>query len=255
MASFNWQSRAKAALIHLSGSVAVAALAATLVFLLWYPWPYSALAGGSRLFVLISAVDVVMGPVITFAIFDRSKPWRELRRDLAIVVLLQAAALAYGVATMYQARPVVLALEEVRFRIVPANGVLIDELPLAPSALQQLSILGPVTVRAEVPADPNERIDAVQIALAGHDIGTRPRYWRSWDQRARQDALNAGRPLSDLRLRYPARQADLDAAIARTGKPEQQLRYVPILSRFADWVALIDAGTGDVIGFAPFNAY
>lgn len=255
MASFNWQSRAKAALIHLSGSCAVAALAAALVFLLWYPWPYSALAGGSRLFVLISAVDVVMGPVITFAIFDRSKPWRELRRDLAFVVLLQAGALGYGIVTMYQARPVALALEDVRFRVVPANGVLAEELPQAPPALQRLSLLGPVTLRAEVPADPDERIDAVQHALGGHDIGARPRYWRPWDQRARQETLRAGRPLSDLRLRYPARAAELDEAIARTGQREQQLRYLPILSRFADWVALIDVSTGDVVGFAPFNAY
>ena len=44
---------------------------------------------------LVVSCDLVLGPLITFTIFDKRKPWPELRRDLAIVVALQLAALGY----------------------------------------------------------------------------------------------------------------------------------------------------------------
>ena len=80
---FAWAERLKAAGIHLGLSLVVALLAAGLVFGLWYPMPFREISGGRELFLLIVAVDVVIGPVITLAVFDRRKRWRELRRDLA----------------------------------------------------------------------------------------------------------------------------------------------------------------------------
>lgn len=248
-------SRVWAASLHLTGSALLAALAAALVFLLWYPWPYSVLAGGIGLFMLITGVDVVMGPLITFVIFDRRKPARELRHDLSIVVLLQLAALVYGLHVMYAARPVVLAFEGQRFRVVAAVDVAQDELPQAPPALQTLSVTGPVVVGTESPTDLNRQLEAIERALAGADIGTRPMYWRPWDESARKRALAEAKSLSPLRKRYESRAAEFDAAVASSGKAADQLRYLPMLSRHADWVALLDAQSGEIAGFAPFDGY
>lgn len=255
MATFDWRTRLRAALYHFSGSVLVAGLAAALVFLVWYPWPYTALAGGLGLFVLVTTVDIVMGPVITFSIFDRRKGWPELRRDLAIVVLLQLAALGFGLYTMYVARPVALAWEQTRFRVATANAVQVDELPQAVPAFRRLPLTGPVLVRTEVPTDGGDVMESIDKALQGVDLGLRPKFWRPWDDIARTQVREVARPLTGLRQRYPARAAEFDAAVARTGRPEAQLRYAPVLSRFADWIVLIDAATGDVVGYAPFNAW
>ena len=46
------------------------------------------------LFLILVAVDVMMGPLITLFIFNRAKPLRELRLDLVVVGALQLAALA-----------------------------------------------------------------------------------------------------------------------------------------------------------------
>ncbi len=51
----------------------IAALAAALVFLVWYPSPYSTLAGGTGLFLLIVSVDVVMGPALTAVVASPGK--------------------------------------------------------------------------------------------------------------------------------------------------------------------------------------
>ena len=81
-ATFDWRQRLRAAAVHLGLSALVALLAAVLVFFLWYPYPYRVISGGRELFQLVVGVDVIVGPLITFAIFDRAKPRTELRRDL-----------------------------------------------------------------------------------------------------------------------------------------------------------------------------
>ena len=92
--------RTRASAIHLVASTVVAALAGALVFFLWYPLPFREIAGGRELFLLLVAIDVVLGPLITLAVFNPRKPRTELVRDLSVVVLLQLAALAYGLHTV-----------------------------------------------------------------------------------------------------------------------------------------------------------
>src|SRR5918993_3549413 len=108
---FEWGARGRAAGIHFGISLAVALVAGLLVFALWYPYPYREISGGRDLFLLVVAVDVVLGPLITFAIFNRAKGWPHLRRDLAVVALLQLAGLGYGLWTVHLARPVHLVFE------------------------------------------------------------------------------------------------------------------------------------------------
>jgi hypothetical protein len=249
------RARWRAALIHLGCSAVLASAAAALVFLVWYPWPYSVLAGGIGLFILITGVDVVMGPLITLVVFDRRKPWTELRRDLLIVVLLQLSALGYGLHVLFVARPVALALETDRLRVVRAGDVAEAELPLAPATLQRLSLTGPVLLRTERPTDPAEVLETVERAMAGFDLGMRPKYWRAWDDLARRELIAAAKPLEPLQARYPARLAEFNAAIARTGLNAAQLRYLPMLSQHDDWIALVDVRNGNLVGYAPFNAY
>ena len=134
-ASFDWRSRLRAATIHLGLSAIVAVLAALLVFALWYPWPYGEISGGRELFRLVVAVDVVLGPLITFTIFNRAKPRRELRRDLAVVVLLQLAGLGYGLWTVQLARPVHLVYELDRFRVVHQVEIPEESAGLVPAGI------------------------------------------------------------------------------------------------------------------------
>jgi hypothetical protein len=66
-----WKDRLQASAAHFALSLLVAALAAALVFGVWYPYPYREISGGRELFFIIVAVDVVMGPLLTFAVFNR----------------------------------------------------------------------------------------------------------------------------------------------------------------------------------------
>jgi hypothetical protein len=254
-ASFGWRSRARAALIHLIANACVAMAVAALVFGVWYPWPYRDMSGGNELFALVVGVDVVLGPVITFVIFDRRKPWGELMRDVGIVVALQLAALGYGLHMTFIARPVVLALEEDRFRVVSVVDVLESELPKAQEGMRTLSLTGPRLVYTSVPSDPKLRSEALSLALKGHDIGTRPSLWRPWTAEARRAAVASAKPLADLIARRPAERATIDAAVQRTGEPMQALVYIPVIAFRGDWVALLDRRSGAIVGFASVDGF
>ena len=53
---------------HLLASALVAGGCAALVFWLWYPQPYDVLAGGVKLFVLVTSGDVILGPLLTLVV-------------------------------------------------------------------------------------------------------------------------------------------------------------------------------------------
>ncbi|WP_423596414.1 TfpX/TfpZ family type IV pilin accessory protein [Roseateles sp. MS654] len=252
ISSLNWPKRLRAAGIHLLSCLIVAACAAAVVLLVWYPWPYRIVSGGEDLLFLLMTVDVIMGPLITLAIFDLRKPRTELRRDLTIIVLLQLAALGYGLYAVYMSRPVVLALEVDRFRVTTAIGVEEAELPLASPPLRSLSVTGPRLVDVNLPDD-NDKLDAIMKGMAGLDLGARPRYWREWDSQSRQRALKAGRPVADWLATHPEVDG-LRSGIERTGLPPSRLLYLPMLARRNDWSVLVDKTTGDPVGFAPINA-
>lgn len=250
---FGLRSRLRAAGIHLGLSALVAAGAAALVFGLWYPTPFREISGGRELFFIVVAVDVVLGPLITFAVFDRRKPWGELRRDLAVVALLQLAGLAYGLHSVFIARPVVLVLEVYRLRVILPVDVTSEELTKAPVGMQSLPWRGVMVTAARTTAD-RDRLTSITQALAGKDVGMRPELWQ--DATATSQALAAAaRPLTELERRYPTRVAELGTYVTATGRPPDRLGYLPLLARRTDWIALVDGSNGRIVGYAPFDGF
>jgi hypothetical protein len=246
--------RIRAASIHFVSSILVALAAGGLIFALWYPSPYVDVSGGLELFFLVVGVDVTLGPLLTFAVFNPAKGWKVLRRDLAVIVILQVAALAYGVHTMAIARPVVLALEGERFRVVIANAVVERELPMAPEDLRTLSWTGPRLVGTSQPAK-EDVADAVMMGLAGADLGMRPRYWRHWSAADGRAAIAAGKPLSALLKDHPEKQAAVDTALAKAKRTQAQVLAVPVIARRLDWSVLVDKTTGEPVGFVPLDGF
>jgi hypothetical protein len=245
--------RLRAAYWHLVFSLAVALLAAALVFLLWYPGAYRGLSGGRDLFFLVVAVDVVLGPLLTFAVFDRAKGWPHLRRDLAVIVALQLAALAYGLHTVYIARPVALILEKDRFRVISAADVYRPELPQAQQAYRSLPLDGPWLLTLREAKEGKERSDALMMSvLSGVESSQRPIFWLPYAQAQAQAAARA-RPMADLLKQHPKHAVEITEQLRERGVDPALVRFLPVQAR-GDWVALLDA-KGEVIGFAPVDGY
>jgi hypothetical protein len=227
-------SRARAALLHLGASAGVAGLAAFLVFVLWYPTPFREISGGRELFFIVIAVDAVLGPLITCAVFDRRKPQAELVRDLAVVVILQLAGLWYGLHAVAQARPAVVALEGNRLRVVRAIDLDATELERAPEGLRSLSLTGPILVATRRPTE-SERLEAIDRGLAGQDIGMRPAFWLA-QALAGTAYARAAMPTDRLRTLHPERVA---------------MALEPVEGDVADDAAIFEVNQGRPVRVAP----
>jgi hypothetical protein len=245
------RARLRAGAIHLVLSCGIAAIAAALVFLLWYPERYKDLSGGRSLFFLVVAVDVVIGPLLTVAVFDLAKGWSHLRRDLAVIALLQLGALAYGLHTVYIVRPIALVFERDRFRIVSAADVYVKELEVAPQQYRRLPLAGPWTLGTR-PTLPAEREETIFLSLQGYDVGQRPIFWQPYEE-SRKDAVKRARPISLLLERNSDRRADLDKAVADTGLRFENAYFLPLMAR-VDAVVIVDE-VGQIAGFAPFDGF
>jgi hypothetical protein len=251
------KSRLSAAGIHLTLSLAVAGLAAWLVFALWYPYPYREISGGRELFFIVVAVDVIMGPFLTLSVFNRSKPASVLRRDLAVIGLLQLMALTYGLWTVATVRPVYLAFEMDRFRVVHAVDIPKEELNQAPPELQRLSWTGPTLVSVRAFKSEEEKLETTLAAFGGVSLSARPFLWQGY-KKAKPQILSAAKPLSDLKNRFPDQVGIIDAALRSgpdRGTASEFLAYVPMAGRDKFWTVLLDLRTIEVIAFVPIDSF
>jgi hypothetical protein len=235
-------------------SALVAAAAAWVVFMLWYPAPFGTVAGGTVLFALLIGVDLVLGPALTAVVANPAKPVAELRRDIATIVVLQLAAFSYGIYSAALARPVAVVFEADLFRVVTAAEVDSTTLNQAPSALRTLSWTGPVVMAVEKPTDAAEQLRTIELGLAGIPLAALPLHWKEYDEVAKQ-VLATSQPVSRLVERRPGAKTALERLATETSQPLSSLRYVPLVSRQAQWSAILDGKDARVIGYLPFNGF
>lgn len=244
--------------VHLLVTLVVASLAAALVMLVWYPYPYAHVAGGRELFLLLVGVDLVCGPVLTMVLFDRRKPVAELARDLGLVVVIQLLALGYGLHTAWQARPLFLVHEVDRFRVVTLADYLGEDVGLAiaslPPRLQPNSLAGPVLVGTRPVRDDDEGSTVMMEAVAGgRDFSQRPEFYVEYDATYFQRAAPMARGLSRFVDHYPQTARDAKAVLDLHRIGIEEALFLPVVGR-QYWIAILDRH-GAVLGFLPGDAF
>jgi hypothetical protein len=178
--------RLKAFGLHLSASVTLLTVILGALYLGWYRWPGWYLTGALHVVVILAIVDLALGPSLTFIVANPRKPRRVLARDIGVIVIVQLAALVYGAATLWLARPLYYPFSVDRLQIVQASDLEAREIALA---RQQNPALAPHWyslprwIWAPLPEDPDEAAKIVGSTLfGGHDVVQMPRYFKSWEQ-------------------------------------------------------------------------
>jgi hypothetical protein len=238
------RARLRAGLIDLALSAAAAAAVFLPIYFSWYPGALYDLAGGRDLFVLLVAIQLVLGPLLTAILYVPGK-WG-LRFDLVMIATLQVLALAYGVYALFESRPVNIVFVKDRFELVRATDY--------PTPQEGLSWTGPRIVGAKLPTNPKEQLEVMLSSIGGVDVQLMPRYYVPYDD-VRALARAKSEPLSTLRERNPARAAEVDALVARSGGREDALRFLPMRAGKADLSVLIDAKTGEVVRISSLKPW
>ena len=237
--------RAGAAHLVLSCSVAAAVLA--LVFLGWYPTPLDRISGVGEILQLLLAIDVTLGPLLTIVVFDRRK--RSLPLDLACIGALQLAALAYGLHAVEAGRPHHLVFVKDRFEVVSRVDLRPeDRQAAAGNPAASASWTGPRIVAAELPTSDQERRDMLfESVMGGRDVHHYPARYRDIGSQ-RERIVAKAVPLDALRALNPERLDGLAAGIAKSGRPESRLRFLPVKGPKGDAAMLVDVADAEVIG-------
>ena len=244
--------RVQAALIHLGLSALVAATIVAVMLLLWYPSPYFAAAGGGTLLMLLIGVDVVLGPLLTLIVYDPAK--KSLLYDLAVIAMLQIAALIYGVNVMASARPAFVVYLRGGFDVVSANDVVTEDMAQAQlPEFQSVPLTGPRLAAARVPVDPGVQLRiGMEAAAGGADLTAYPRYYIPYATASREAAAS-GKPLAALAQASPENAAAVARLAASSGKSADALVYLPLHTRSVQMSIVLDKANGDVVGVLPLE--
>ncbi|AVP99122.1 hypothetical protein C7S18_18965 [Ahniella affigens] len=211
------RTRWQAGLVHLAASVVVGLAILMLIRFAWYPEVLFYIAGGANLAMLIVGCDVIIGPLLTTIVFKRGK--KTLKFDLAVILLLQIAAMVYGTYVLYTARPVVLIAAGDRIYAVGYNQLDPEYWKRAPPTVK-LSAWGPTQYSVSKPFDPILQNQMIDELLRGNDLHMLPWMYRPYAD-GRQTLLNSAR---------------LDA---------QGQAFVPLVARKGNGMAYLDS-SGDL---------
>lgn len=250
----DWKGRFVAAGVHLLISLLVAAAAAALVFGVWYPYPFRVISGGLSLFGVLISVDVVVGPLLTWLVFNRRKPVGELRRDLVIIGCLQLVALAYGLWSMHQARPVYLVHEVDRFVTVSVADIDPADLKDATETYRSIPSFGIRTLGLREPRDQDEKLSALGLSLVGKDLSLQPRFWQKLSEANQNSVREKSKPLEELRARSDENRQIVDRWQQGQAGQLADYRYFPLVSRENFWTVVLDKDL-NMVGYLPIDPF
>lgn len=114
-----FKNKSIAFLTHLLLSLVVVSLVMGLIVYFWYPTDYLNLTRFKEIALILICVDIVMGPILTFIVYNPDKA--SIRFDLAVIGVLQLTALGYGCYALYQNHPLYITFTVDRFTIVTAQ--------------------------------------------------------------------------------------------------------------------------------------
>ncbi|WP_306523988.1 TfpX/TfpZ family type IV pilin accessory protein [Dokdonella sp.] len=246
-------SRWKAAGIHLSANAVIATLALALIFLVWYPHPYSQAAGAGMLALLLLGVDLVLGPLLTLVVYKTGK--KGLRFDLTLIVLLQIAAFAYGMHVVARARPAFIVANIDRLNLVAANDI--DAADFAKAARPQFASApwsGPMLIGARLPTDIAARNRLALAGPGGKDIDVLPQYYTDYTA-AVPDLLAHAKSVDALRKAHADQARVVDDWLRGQQLSADQVRCVPLVGRSGALTAMLDSRSGallDVLAIDPW---
>lgn len=233
-------SRLRFFLTHLSISFLIALLVVGLVFVIWYPSPLARAVGVTHIFLMLLVIDVILGPLLGLLVYKEGK--KTLKFDLSTIILIQIAALCYGVFSIEQGRPVWLVYNVDRFELVRKNELVDTNIQHAQSQFQKPSWFKPKYVATEFAKDTQQRNDEMFAeVLGGISIAQRPERYVELTQ-AKTQIQQRALPLIELQQYNP--KTDVEKTLAKYPKADA---WLPLKANAVDMVVLVNKKSASII--------
>lgn len=190
----------------------------------------------------------MLNPLPHFDLYELGK--KSLRMDLAIIVALQVAALAYGLWSIAQARPAWIVFNKDRFDIGQANELDRREEAQARPEFRAVSWTGPrwvVSVAPPASAKYNELL--MESMAGGPDLPQRIDLYRPLSENA--DAIRGRlKDLSEL-----DRFNDAASVAAVTARWPQADAFVPLMAKAKPMTVLMRKADASIVAIVNLNPW
>jgi hypothetical protein len=248
--------RFKALLLHLLTSAAVLALIVGSLYAGWYHWPGWYLANASQVAAVMVGVDVGLGPLLTFVIAGPAKPRQTLKRDVAMIVLVQLVALGYGTVSLWNGRPLYYAFSVNCLSLVQAYDIEPGDATLGRERNPDLAphwYSLPRWIWAPLPDDSAQAQKIVGAAITGgSDVTAMPIYYRSFDAGLKELHTQLHK-VEDNRFFTPGQQKVLEARMRAAGIATDQVNTIAFTGRLHPLLAVFDPSTLKLVAFFKFD--
>ncbi len=239
--------RFRAYLIHLGISAVIFLALGALILFAWYPPPYFADDGGWQGIRVVALVDLVLGPGLTLIVFKPGKPG--LRFDPTTIALAQTAALAWGMWTIHDQRPVMVTFADGEFYTM-TRGQVAQAGGSAPEVLARAGAL-PAYAFVRLPEDPRE-VRALRFAgFAGVPIYMMGERFEPLDDGNRGLVLAAGIDIEKRAKQSRILRATLDGFLARAQAGADRYVFVPLNCRYGKRMLVLGREDGRVLDALP----
>ena len=225
---------------HLSLSFLIALLVIGLVFLIWYPSPLATAVGVTHIFLMLLVIDVILGPLLGLLVYKEGK--KTLKFDLSVIIVIQIAALCYGVYSIEQGRPAWLVFYVDRFELVRKNDLILENIDQALPAFQQVLWGSPqfTAVKLAVSAQQHQN-DMFTEVLGGISLAQQPDRYVEFNKVKKQMQQRAQNV--ELLQQYNDK-TDVEKILV---KYPQATAFLPMKANAVDMTVLINKETGEVI--------
>ena len=169
----------------------IALLAVVMVFYVWYPSPLAKANDVSHIFLMMLAIDIIVGPLLTLLVYKEGK--KTLKFDLSVIILIQVSAFLYGFYTIAQGRPAWLVFYHDRFDQVTVVEISQKNHEKFKYEYKNAPMLGPKFVAVKFSNNSETRKKDTLLELSGTTLAMRPeRYLPLMDikDQIREKALN-----------------------------------------------------------------
>ncbi len=239
-----FKTKFKASSLHLLLSIVLVSLVMGSIIIFWYPTEYLGITNFKEIALLIVSIDLILGPLLTFVVFNPRK--KNLRFDLAVIAIIQLSALAYGVHALYQTHPLYITYNHGRFNLVQANEVEPKDAKHDQFRISKLS--SPKLAYAKMPNDTELQTEIMLgVDLKGDpDIDKRAEYFepvvKNLDM-ILKDSLDTVKLFDKNNLIASSR-----AFLKKHAENKDNYAYLPLKGTSGDAIIVLDKQTAKLIG-------
>ena len=232
--------RLKFFLSHLLISFFIALVVVGVVFFIWYPSPLATAVGVTHIFLMMLAIDVIVGPLLGLLVYKEGK--KTLKFDLGVIIALQISALCYGLYSIEQGRPVWLVFYADRFELIRKNDLLLENIDQAKKQFQQVSWAKPQFVAIKTITNTQQHQDDIFTeVMGGVSLAQKPERYVDFVQ-AKSQLQQRTKSLKELNQYNDVKQVERIVS-----KYPQATGFVPLKANAVDMTVLINKEKGEVV--------